>query len=197
MHGLHCSIMERLQTLPAYANDRAGRISTYLSKNYRSHPALVRLLARISYENKLSSVAPTDKVMALQVPVVVLGVYWRHRAHGRTPSPLTLALTHSRVPRIRYNNSRSGRSAGRRRRLNYAPQQQEWEKRGTKKAFPMLFCSLEGSCEEREGDSPSYFNRTEATTILALVKSLLSSCADAITEEEVGSNNNRLRPSRT
>ena len=76
-------------------------------------------------------------------------------------------------------------------------QQQEWEKKGTKKAFPMLFCSLEGSCEEREGDSPSYFNRTEATTILALVKSLLSSCADAITEEEVGSNNNRLRPSRT
>ena len=74
MHGLHCSVMERLQTLPAYANDRVGRISTYLSKNYRSHPALVRLLARISYENKLSSVAPTDKVMALQVPIVVLGV---------------------------------------------------------------------------------------------------------------------------
>ena len=87
MHGLHCSIMERLQTLPAYANDRAGRISTYLSKNYRSHPALVRLLARISYENKLSSVAPTEKVMALQVPAVVLGVHWRHRAHSRTPHP--------------------------------------------------------------------------------------------------------------
>ena len=42
VHGLHCSVMERLQGLPAYANDRAGRISTYLSKNYRSHPALVR-----------------------------------------------------------------------------------------------------------------------------------------------------------
>ena len=58
----------------------------------------------------------------------------------------------------------------------------------------MLFCSLDGSSEEQEGDSPSFFNRHEATTILALVKSLLSSCADAIAEDEVGHNNNNSVP---
>eukprot|EP00965_Chrysotila_dentata_P049924 1654414-Pleurochrysis_carterae.AAC.1 len=29
-----------------------------------------------------------------------------------------------------------------------------WSKRATNPSFPMLFCNLEGSTEEQEGDSP-------------------------------------------
>lgn len=45
----------------------------------------------------------------------------------------------------------------------------QWTKKGTKKEFPFLFYGVEGGREEREGDSPSYFNITEASAIAALI----------------------------
>ena len=106
--------MERLQTLATYANGPAN-LCQFLNVNYRSHPAIVKLLSKVSYEGKLKSAAPSDKVNAL--------------AH--------------------------------------------WEKRGTKRPFPMLFCGMEGGTEEQEGDSPSVFNRQEASTLLVLINMML------------------------
>ena len=45
MHGLHCSIMERLLGMPAYSiAASAARASCHLTRNYRSHPELATLL---------------------------------------------------------------------------------------------------------------------------------------------------------
>ena len=43
VHGLHCSVMERLQLLPLYQHDTSHRASMHLHHNYRSHPELVPL----------------------------------------------------------------------------------------------------------------------------------------------------------
>lgn len=110
VHGLHCSVMERLLNMPAYLSiPSAARACCKLTKNYRSHPQLVKLLSRLSYGGRLEAHAPTAKVNALQ----------------------------------------------------------DWGKSGTDRAFPMLFVSLEGGSEEREGDSPSWFNRQEAHVLQA------------------------------
>ncbi len=60
MHGPHVSVMERLAALPAYA--RSPLLSAKLTANYRSHPALVKLLSAISYDGKLVSRAPAARV---------------------------------------------------------------------------------------------------------------------------------------
>ena len=121
VHGVHCSIMERLQqTIDTYTQ-RVPSCCQHLVKNYRSHPAIVKLLSRLSYRGKLEARAPPE-------------------------------ATHSLAA---------------------------WDKRGTKKSFPFLFCGLEGGQEEQEGDSPSVFNRQEASTMLVLIqaRSLLLSCS--------------------
>lgn len=127
MHGLHLSIMERLSSLPVYAK-RSARVCMHLTKNYRSHPLIVKLLSKISYNNRLEPMAPPEKVNSLR----------------------------------------------------------EWAKRETKQSFPMLFCGLEGGQEEQEGDSPSYFNRQEASTVLVLLSDLLDSMKGSLQQEEVG-----------
>ena len=50
-----------------------------------------------------------------------------------------------------------------------------WDKAGTDRQFPMLCVSLEGGHEEREGDSPSWFNRQEAHVLQELIADLLES----------------------
>lgn len=62
----------------------------------------------------------------------------------------------------------------------------QWSKRETKQSFPMLFCGLEGGQEEQEEDSPSYFNRQEASTILVLIADLLESMKGNLLQEEIG-----------
>ena len=118
VHGLHVSIMERLATLPAYQGDAAPRTCARLTLNYRSHPALVNLLSKISYSNTLVPKAPKAKVEALSA----------------------------------------------------------WSKRGSTRTHPLLFCAVEGGVEEREGDSPSFFNRQEAVVISDLISELLAAC---------------------
>ena len=128
IHGVHVSVMERLQSLDAYAS-RAPHVCQFLTANYRSHPAIVKLLSKVSYGGKLVSHAPAEK---------------------------THALSH-------------------------------WDKRGTKKSYPLLFCGLEAGTEEQEGDSPSVFNRQEATTLLVLIQDLLTQMGPgALKPEEVG-----------
>ncbi|KAL1500036.1 hypothetical protein AB1Y20_012713 [Prymnesium parvum] len=127
VHGLHLSIMERLANLPVYET-RCSQVCMHLTKNYRSHPAIVKLLSKISYNNRLEPMAPNEQVTSLQ----------------------------------------------------------GWAKRDTKASFPMLFCGLEGGREEQEGDSPSYFNRHEASTILVLISDLLNSMKSELRQEEIG-----------
>ena len=62
-----------------------------------------------------------------------------------------------------------------------------WAKSSTDQKFPMLFCSLEGGQEEREGDSPSWFNRQEAFVLLEIISDLLKGCEqDGLKQEDVG-----------
>ena len=63
VHGLHCSIMERMAALPLYVSSKF--LSSRLTNNYRSHPTLVRLLSRISYEGQLQPMAKRERVEAL------------------------------------------------------------------------------------------------------------------------------------
>lgn len=63
VHGLHCSIMERMSALPLYTSSKF--LSARLTNNYRSHPALVRLLSRISYGGQLQPMAKPERVEAL------------------------------------------------------------------------------------------------------------------------------------
>lgn len=63
VHGLHCSIMERMSALPLYISSKF--LSSRLTNNYRSHPALVRLLSRISYGGQLQPMAKQERVEAL------------------------------------------------------------------------------------------------------------------------------------
>lgn len=50
-----------------------------------------------------------------------------------------------------------------------------WNKLGTNKDFPFLFRGLRGSKEEREADSPGYFNIMEASTIATIISNLFIS----------------------
>jgi helicase MOV-10 len=61
---------------------------------------------------------------------------------------------------------------------------ERWNKRGTKQDFPFLFYALDNTKEDREEDSPSFFNIDEAITICSLVKNLLDQVR-TISEEEV------------
>ena len=49
----------------------------------------------------------------------------------------------------------------------------------------MLFCGLEGGTEEQEGESPSVFNRQEASTLLVLIQDLLTQMTPAVLKPEV------------
>ena len=109
---------------------RQPNVCQYLIANYRSHPALVKILSRVSYANKLVPRAEADKVNCL--------------AH--------------------------------------------WEKRGTKKSYPLLFCGLEGGTEEQEGDSPSVFNRQEASTLLVLIQDLLQQMVGSMPQTPLATN---------
>ena len=109
---------------------RQPNVCQYLIANYRSHPALVKILSRVSYANKLVPRAEADKVNCL--------------AH--------------------------------------------WEKRGTKKSYPLLFCGLEGGTEEQEGDSPSVFNRQEASTLLVLIQDLLQQMVGSTPQTPLATN---------
>lgn len=51
---------------------------------------------------------------------------------------------------------------------------QQWSKRATKKDFPFLFYALDNSKEDREADSPGYFNIDEAIAITSLVINLMN-----------------------
>ena len=64
VHGAHCSVMERMQSLDGYAA-RAPSVCMHLTKNYRSHPSLVKLLSKVSYGGRLEAHAPSERVNAL------------------------------------------------------------------------------------------------------------------------------------
>ena len=58
--------MERLLHMPAYLSiPSAARACCKLTKNYRSHPQLVKMLSRLSYSNRLEAHAPSAKARAL------------------------------------------------------------------------------------------------------------------------------------
>lgn len=50
---------------------------------------------------------------------------------------------------------------------------ERWSKRDTKQDFPFLFYALDNSKEDREADSPGYFNIDEAITITSLAVDLI------------------------
>ena len=127
VHGVHASVMERLQALDAY-QQRMPSVCQNLVKNYRSHPAIVRLLSKISYNGKLNALAPRERVNSLQ----------------------------------------------------------GWSKQGTKANFPMLFCGLQGGQEEQEGDSPSVFNRQEASVMLVFIQELIDAMGGSLEQHEIG-----------
>lgn len=54
-----------------------------------------------------------------------------------------------------------------------------------KRNFPMVFHAVKGK-DEREGNSPSYFNPQEVSTVVAWVKKLLDSKAPKVTAKDVG-----------
>ncbi|KAK1259712.1 putative RNA helicase SDE3 [Acorus gramineus] len=51
------------------------------------------------------------------------------------------------------------------------------------KAFPVLFVGIQG-CDEREGNNPSWFNRTEASKVVEIIRKLRDNLN--ITESDVG-----------
>ncbi|CAO2838452.1 unnamed protein product [Amaranthus hypochondriacus] len=57
-----------------------------------------------------------------------------------------------------------------------------WQDLLPNKEFPMLFTGIQ-AYDEREGDNPSWFNRTEASMVVKLIKKLIS---NNVTEESIG-----------
>ena len=62
-HGLSTSLLQRLMELPIYSRGNVGydgRCITKLVMNFRSHPALLRLPARLFYSDELKAFARTE-----------------------------------------------------------------------------------------------------------------------------------------
>ena len=82
-HGLAMSLLERLMASPLYRRGSSGydgRCITKLVRNFRSHPALLRLPARLYYSDELISCADRSLVEScLQSSLLT------DRAKGRTP----------------------------------------------------------------------------------------------------------------
>lgn len=51
------------------------------------------------------------------------------------------------------------------------------------KEFPVLFIGIQG-CDEREGNNPSWFNRTEASKVMEIIRKIMKS--DDITSADIG-----------
>lgn len=96
--GLQTSLLERLMSLPDYVetNHRARGI-TYvkLTRNYRNHPAILRLPNQLFYEDELVPCAPRDIVDSLQgwdgwmqtgFPVLFHAVEGTELREGKSPS---------------------------------------------------------------------------------------------------------------
>ncbi|XP_038054523.1 putative helicase MOV-10 [Patiria miniata] len=119
-HGLGLSLLERLMTesAPYQRHDEEphynSRVLTKLLRNYRSHPAILKLPNQMFYANELEVHA--DEVV---------------------------------------RNSLCG-----------------WD-RLPQKDFPILFHGVEGK-DEREGQSPSFFNSAEVTIVVEYVEELLA-----------------------
>ena len=216
MHGLHCSAMERLLNMPAYLSiPSAARACCKLTKNYRSHPQLVKMLSRLSYSNRLEAHAPSAKARAL-LPCRLLtpthagqlgtpaSLHALHSSTPTTPPRLPTPTTPPRLPRVPPRhpcipaplqariplsppNLQTSNPSALQTRHAQVNALQDWGKSGTERAFPMLFVSLEGGSEEREGDSPSWFNRQEAHVLQELVVDLMRACeAKGLKQEAVG-----------
>lgn len=54
-----------------------------------------------------------------------------------------------------------------------------------KKGFPLIFHGIEGK-DEREGNSPSFFNTAEATTVIKYVRELLDVKSFGLEPKEIG-----------
>jgi superfamily I DNA and/or RNA helicase len=109
-HGLATSLLERLMALPLYSRGDAGydvRCITKLVRNFRSHPALLRLPGRLFYADELVPCADRSIVDALlqfsglteqgkgRVPLLVHGVVGQDMRESTSPSffnPVEAAL---------------------------------------------------------------------------------------------------------
>jgi helicase MOV-10 len=100
-HGLATSLLERLMALPLYsrrATGYDGRCITKLVRNFRSHPALLKLPARLFYSEELVACADPAVVNSLlhfpgltergrgHRPLLLHGVMGRDMREGRSPS---------------------------------------------------------------------------------------------------------------
>jgi superfamily I DNA and/or RNA helicase len=109
-HGLAVSLLERLMALPLYSRGADGydvRCITKLVRNFRSHPALLRLPGRLFYADELVPCADRTIVDSLlqfsglteqgkgRVPLVVHGVVGQDMREASSPSffnPVEAAL---------------------------------------------------------------------------------------------------------
>ena len=73
-----CSPGRTTRYLSAQQSARQPNVCAHLFTNYRSHPALVRILSKISYNNKLVPRALPERVNAL--------AHWDKRGHNWTES---------------------------------------------------------------------------------------------------------------
>jgi len=100
-HGLATSLLERLMELPIYSRGSAGydgRCITKLVMNFRSHPALLRLPARLFYSDELKPFARSEVVNSClnwsgltkrgrgQVPLLFHGVVGQDMREAASPS---------------------------------------------------------------------------------------------------------------
>jgi helicase MOV-10 len=131
--GLGVSYMERLlKTSPVYGMDANGtyrpHLVAFLARNYRSHPAILKLPNEMFYYNKL--IASGDHFVTHNM------TKWEHLPN---------------------------RAAG----------------------FPVVFHSVDGE-NQREGNSPSWFNPQEAILIVETVGLLVKHSRPAIRPDEIG-----------
>ena len=131
--GMGMSYMERLVTTsPAYKLNESDsyppELVTLLVRNYRSHPAILKLPNEMFYKNKLLTCG--DRLTTHSM------VKWEH------------------LPNI---------EAG----------------------FPIVFHSVDGE-NQREGDSPSWFNPQEAILVAEIASLLAKHSRPAIRQDEIG-----------
>lgn len=158
---LALSLLERLITLPAYAEQltpenrsRGGsaggrRTVVKLLNNYRSHSAILSLPSKLFYEDELRACADPRDTDAL--------CKWE-----QLDAPSSTAAAAG----AEAEGDRDGLSS----QLN---------------AFPMLFFGVEG-VEMHELDSPSWFNPVEASQLVQLVEKLLASTRVSVRATEIG-----------
>ncbi|BGO95755.1 hypothetical protein NBRC10512_001591 [Rhodotorula toruloides] len=96
--GLQTSLLERLMSLPDYVEtNHKARGITYvkLTKNYRNHPAILKLPNQLFYKGELESCAPHDIANSLQgwdgwmntgFPVMFHAVEGTEMREGKSPS---------------------------------------------------------------------------------------------------------------